>query len=337
MEFLYAWLGFIVSTVVVIWAGDKLVEVGEKFVKVTGLSGGFVAFVFLASATSLPELAAAVGAVTVVKQPDIAISDVLGSNVFNIVAIAIADLFSSKPLFHYLTNKTKISGIKMVTIPSIATIFVLAALIIAHVGGKPIVLFSRLDLISLVLFILWIISLILNYEKHEEEGEEIEDEDEDLTFWGVLFEFLIWVSLIVVSGIGLSKFGDRLAQLYHLTRTFIGGFLIAISTSLPELVVAISAAKRNKPDMVIGNMLGSNIFNLSIIFVSDLLWPKSIFSHLSLNSEIVLCLVALLLGFLLIAQLTVDKKSATLFGKFEIITPIMLLVYLFSSYLTYVL
>lgn len=89
---MFAWLAFLVCVILIVVAGVKLCHYGDVIADKTGLGGTWIGLVMVATVTSLPELATGIASVTVAAAPDIAVGDVFGSCVFNLVIIVILDL-----------------------------------------------------------------------------------------------------------------------------------------------------------------------------------------------------------------------------------------------------
>ncbi len=316
------WLIFISAAVLTVICGKLLSDVGEKLAIKLELSSGFVGFLFLAAATSLPELSSAIGAVAVVKQPDIAVSDMLGSNVFNLFSIAIVDLATSVPYTAAFENHRFANS--MLGFASLMTAIVLVAVAVS----------SRLPLtfgtISFYAFLLFVVYLLALRNAHQEEEYE-EEVEESLT--KIIVEFVVLAAIIFVCGIALAKYGDKIADHYGWGKSFIGGLFIAIVTSLPEVSVSVPAAIRGNLDMAVGNLIGSNIFNLAIIGVVDIFWKGSIFSALSLKPTLILAAAGIFNASIVILML---EEALPRTKRFEWGSLVLLIGYLLSSYLIYI-
>ncbi|MFN2340745.1 MAG: sodium:calcium antiporter, partial [Halanaerobium sp.] len=117
------------------------------------------------------------------------------------------------------------------------------------------------------------------------------------------FEFILMAFFIIISGTYLSRFGDIIADKSGLGQAFIGGILIAMATSLPELVTSISSALVGAPDIAVGNAFGSNTFNLVILAFADLLQGKGPLLLRVNYSHILSGLVGVLLSALVVFSL----------------------------------
>lgn len=92
----------------------------------------------------------------------------------------------------------------------------------------------------------------------------------------IIFQFAISAFIIIIAGAFLTKFSDKIAELTGWGRMFVGGLLLAGATSLPEFMVDIHAVKNNLPDLAVGDLFGSSLFNLLILSILDMFYPSSV-------------------------------------------------------------
>jgi cation:H+ antiporter len=301
---------FIAAAALVVAAGARLSVYGDALAKRTGLGAGLIGLVFLAGVTSLPELVVSTastisasltaasmqlagmpdgGALDAldavwVGGADLALGNMLGSNVFNLMLIAVMDLVQGRgALMHRLSRHHVMAaaaglgmlGLVMFGYAICGNTWGGTSYVLPLLGTGP---------VTPLLPIVYLLALALQ-RRHE---ADLADSDESptekeggppqrlLTMSGVRFytNVALYALLIVAGGVWLSVLGDRLAQPAEagglgLGQTFVGTVFLAISTSLPEFVVAISAVRMGCFDMAFGNVLGSNMFNLAVIFVAD--------------------------------------------------------------------
>lgn len=127
---------------------------------------------------------------------------------------------------------------------------------------------------------------------------------------GVWLRFAGSALAILVAGWYLSKAADEIAVTTGLGETFIGSTLLALSTSLPELTVSIFTARMGAYDLMVGNVLGSNIFNMVILFIADLFQPGSTpILSTGTTGQIVTALVGLVLSGIVIVVLTLPRRE----------------------------
>lgn len=278
---------FVATAALVVVAGIKLSMYGDALGDRTGLGNGLVGLIFLAGVTSLPELVVSLTSVlkaaTLADGADLATGNMLGSNVFNLLILAFMALFFTKR-FKPLEMKTShndsaIYGLIMLGIFSISYYW----------APRGSVVIPGLDcsVLVLVLPLFYIGVLVREHKQHkdgddDEEAEHLPEEDKlahmpASRFYSIL---LFLCGLIIGGGVILSILGTRMALPpeqggFGLEASLIGTIFLAISTSLPELVISFASIRLGFLDMAVGNVLGSNMFNLLIIFVADVAMRKA--------------------------------------------------------------
>ncbi len=224
-----------------------------------------------AMGTSLPELAVSVAA-SLTGHNEVAVSNVTGSNLFNLLVVAgVCALIA--PLTVQRKNR-------MVEFP----ICIGASILMAIFGATGVATADEIGtigrwkgLLFLILFALFLLYTVRTAMKSRtaSEGEEQEGELQPLGK-SILFIVAGLISIkiggdcvvggnINLGGMGITYGAVAIAKLFGMSDTLIGLTIVAVGTSLPELVTSIVAAKKNEVDMAIGNILGSNIFNVLLI------------------------------------------------------------------------
>jgi len=281
----YLWLGFIICTGLILYSGIKLSTYGDIIAEKTGLGRTFVGFVLFAAVTSMPELINGIGAVTYAGVPDIAVGDVLGSCAFNVLILAFMDAFyRPQPLFKAARPGHIISaGFGIALMSAAACGIFLGDRFGPLVGwiGPYSVLFIGVYIVAM--------RLVYYYEKREL-AEFVKDAAVELSYKDVpsrvaYRNFAIHSAVVVVAAIFLPELGGRIAEMTGLGQTFVGNIFVAASTSLPEIVVSIAAVRMNAVDLAVGNIFGSNIFNITILAVDDLFFVRGpLLSHTDTNN-----------------------------------------------------
>lgn len=272
---------FLVLAYIIILSGKRLTICGDKIGESLGMEKSWVGLIMLASITSLPELITSCSS-TLMGNPGMAVSNVFGSNLFNIFIIFILDVFFIKNSFSSsVSMKNYLSGF--------FSILLTAVFLLGFTFEE--LTFFKISIISIILFVLYFIVIKVIYEfEHKYDFDEPEEEDpEDLIVISIEDAkkgFIISGLSVIMTGIALTYVADRIAKTpflgINLGESFVGVILLALATSLPELTVSLQAIKMGSFNMAIGNILGSNIFNISIIFFADLLYRGgSIFERLS--------------------------------------------------------
>ncbi len=275
------WLQFILCSAVIVICGANLSKYGDVIAEKTGLARAWIGLVLLATITSLPELITGVSSVAVAGAPDIALGDVMGSCVYNLAILALMDVMSrSRPIFQGVSRGHILSASFGVMLLSVAVASITLEKMIPslwHVG-----------LYTPVIIGVYIVGMRAVYSFEKRAIEELVDEAaEKLVYVDVSKEraymlFGLNAAFIVAAATALPLVADRIALSSGLGRTFMGSIFVAMTTSLPEVVVSISAVRMNAHDLAIGNMFGSNMFNIMVLAVDDLFYMNGpLFSHIS--------------------------------------------------------
>lgn len=272
-------VGFITCSSVIIFSGKRLSIYGDKIGDMLGLSKVWLGFIMMASITSLPELISGISSVTIVNSPDLAAGDIFGSCMFNILILAMLDMIVKKPLTSLVKSGHILAGICSIILVSIAGMGIFIKNIPDFFGISP---------ITVVIIVVYFISvrLIFLFEKKTaaeiQKSEEIKTEQAQSKLRRVIFLYTINAMVVVVGALFLPFFGENIAEQSGLGSTFFGTFFIAISTSLPELVVCIAAVKIGSVDIAVGNLIGSNAFNILILAIDDIFYLHgSLFTNIS--------------------------------------------------------
>lgn len=263
------WLGFILCTAVILYCGMKLSRYADIVAEKSGLGRTFVGFVFLAAATSMPELANGISSVTFAKAPDIAVGDIFGSCAFNVLIIAFMDAFyRHEPIYVAAKPGHVISAGFGILLLSIAAGGIFLGMRLTPFGwiGPYSIAFVGIYLVAM--------RLVHHYEKRalEEYHKEVVaasvygDVDKATAYRN----FGINAALVIAAAVLLPHLGTRIAEITGLGQTFVGTIFIAMATSLPEMVVSVATVRMKAVDLAIGNVFGSNIFNILILAVDDL-------------------------------------------------------------------
>lgn len=257
------------SVVVVVYAGTLLARVGDEIAEHTGLGRMFIGALLVAVATSLPELgtnltAAASGA------PDLAIGDLFGSSMANMAILAVVDLrYRGRMLPFVELGHTRIAAIAIG----------LTALAMLDIASPPGISVWGVGVTSILLGVGYVAALAW-FRRVPPIGvaspsptpfREPRRFSERWTGLGPqLGQFAIATVALAVSAPALALTTEEVAERSDLSQGFLGVTLLAITTSLPELVTSLAAVKMGAYDLAVGNLLGSNAANIAMIFFVDI-------------------------------------------------------------------
>lgn len=248
MHMLMEMILLVVGFAMLIKGADIFVEGAAGIAAKFGIPQLVIGLTIVAMGTSAPEAAVSITA-AFKGTADITIGNVVGSNTMNILVIL------------GVTALIVAVAVQQSTIRYEIPFVVLVSIVLLVMGAMDGVI-GRMDGVILwVLFIVYIIYLFL-MAKH---GKEEEEEQADEPFWK-LFVFVVFGIALIVIGADVSvDAASEIARVIGLSERFIGLTIVALGTSLPELCTSVVAATKGKADLAIGNIVGSNIFN--ILFV----------------------------------------------------------------------
>jgi cation:H+ antiporter len=226
----------------------------------------------LAATTSLPELFTGFGSTALATLPDIALGDVLGSCMFNLLILSMMDAVQPEPLSARAHQSHALSigfGLLLIGVAGIG--------LVADHRLPPI---GWIGLYSPALIGLYFVAMrvIFTHERHlrARETQEVAAELRyaDTTLRSAVINYALAAAVVVAAALWLPRLGAELARQTGLGEAFVGSLFIAITTSLPEVVVSLTAVRIGALDLGIGNVLGSNLFNLFILGMDDVFYRQ---------------------------------------------------------------
>jgi cation:H+ antiporter len=265
------WIELIICAALIFWAGSLLSKYGDVIAEKTGLGRAWIGAILIAGVTSLPELASGVSAVAWLNAPNLAAGAVLGSCLFNLALIAMIDLAYQPGRVLAKAHEVHIlSGGLGVLMLGIVVLGVLIGPIVNDVG------LLGVGPLSMMIVVLYGVGarMIAGLEKERVrevlEKEAIEGNYAEISLRKTYMVFILSGIAVVGLGMWLASIGDRLAATTGLSSSFVGNLFLALTTSLPEIAASLAAIRLGAIDLAIGNVLGSNLFNILLFFVYDL-------------------------------------------------------------------
>jgi cation:H+ antiporter len=267
-----AWVQFLFAAAVIVIAGVRLARYGDVLGEKSGLGRSWIGVVLVAATTSLPELFTGFGATALAPLPDIAVGDVLGSCMFNLLILSLMDAVQPQPL-----------GARAHQGHALAVGF---GLILIGVAGLGLAAGNRLPAVGWVgaysplLIALYFVSMrvIFKHEQHRR-ARDLQEVAEQLQYGAVslrtaVTRYAVAAAAVIAAALWLPHLGAELARETGLGEAFVGSLFIAITTSLPEVVVSLAAVRMGAIDLGIANVLGSNLFNLLILGLDDVFFSE---------------------------------------------------------------
>jgi cation:H+ antiporter len=272
------WVEFILCAAAIVWVANMLSRYGDVIAEKTGFGRAWIGAILIAGITSLPELASGVSAVVWLDAPNLAAGAVLGSCLFNLMLIAVMDLtYQPGRVLANAQDVHILSGGLGVLLLGLVALDVLLG---SGINGFGVLGISFLSIAILVLYAIGG-RMIAGLEK-ERMGQVLEQEARAMDYEHISARkayaaFVLSGVAVILLGIWLSSIGDRLSATTGLSRSFVGNLFLATSTSLPEVAASLAAIRLGAIDLAIGNVLGSNLFNITLLAIYDLADGRSNF------------------------------------------------------------
>ena len=261
-------LQFIIAAAFVIAAGGLLARAAERIADLAGLGRLLVGSILLAGATSLPELAVDISAARR-GLDNVAVGDLLGSSLFNLLILAIADLVHARrgAMLTKLSQAHALSGLLAVMLTALV-----GMMILVKPGAAPSL--GGVGLGSMAIAVAYLLGVRLVFRDQRvraaltvREPSEAGVRREGLA--GAIARFAVAALVILVAAPFVAEAAGEIAERSGLGDTFVGTTLVAASTSLPELVATIAAVRMGSFDLAVGNVFGSNTFNMAMLLPID--------------------------------------------------------------------
>ena len=258
----------------VVWiAGTQLARYADSISEHTGVGREFLGIMLLGGVTSLPELAVATTA-TFRGVPALSINDVLGSAAINVVILAVADAVSGRRAL------TSVQGSPGVILQGVLGVTLLGIAAVPAIAGDRLLFGAGVSSWLMLGVYLAAIRLIASSNtsrawrpvgKGAGQSASTADDDQSSSVRSLIVKTAIAGASILVAGFLLARTGEALAEQSGLGTSFFGAVLLALATSLPEWSTVIAAVRLRRYEMAISDIFGTNLFNVTIIVVVDLL------------------------------------------------------------------
>ena len=267
------WTEFLVCVVLIAIAGSQLSRYGHVIAEKTGLGGTWIGLILLATVTSLPELITGASAVTWADSPNIAIGNVLGASVLNLAILVVLDAFSSDESIYTRASQSHILAAAF----GLILIGFVGFSILLHAAG----LGWRLGWIGAyapIIVMLYVVAVrtVFRFEsgRLEEHAGEVAALYPDITLTRAMVRYTLAALVVVSAGLWLPFIGVQMAEAMGWKQSFVGTLFVSVATTMPELVVTLSAMRLGALDMAISNVLGSNLFDIVLVAVDDMLYVR---------------------------------------------------------------
>jgi cation:H+ antiporter len=262
------WLQLAACAAAILLAGSRLARYGDAIAYHTGLGGNWIGLVLMATVTSLPELMTGISSVTVADVPDIAVGNVLGACVLNLAMLVVLDVMHRKASIYSVASQGHALGAAFgVVMLGVVAFGLLSAqqigLSLGHVG-----------VVSLVLLGMYAVAIrtVYHYERGARAAAAEAEAAPRLSLRQAALRYAAAAAVVVAAALWLPFAASAVAASMGWSQSFVGTLLVALTTTLPELTVTVAAVRIGALDLAIGNLVGSNLFNLAILGIDDLLY-----------------------------------------------------------------
>lgn len=268
------YLEYLVTAAVVVFLSIKASNYIDLLDKNTKLSGAFLGGVMLSAVTSLPELFTSISATVFFDRPAFCMGNILGSDLFNLMAISVIILFNLKGFAKGRISKSY----RNVTL-SVFLIYIFIALKFFNVVNVSLLNMSLTSILILLVYLLG--------AKYLAVANDVDTDEDALGYHASMttnlsvkqigFRFFISSVGIIAFSIMVTYLTDLIAVRLNLTQGLAGALLLGVATSLPEVTSTITLFRMKNYNIAVGNIIGSNLFNFIILTVADFLTKESVY------------------------------------------------------------
>lgn len=338
LDWYFALLIYFVLAVGVVFVTSKISDCVDNLDKLTNLGAAFIGGIFLAAVTSLPELITSISSAAI-GSPDLIFGNILGSNFFNMLILAVVDIVFIKLMFMNKVKSMKKTNFFTIIMYLIITIPLLISWLVKLISGNEFNLFNftpiGISFVSIIIIVVYGISIkaLANDSVGAKDDSENDEKEETIntTVSKEVIKFIAWSVLLVTLSSILTMSVDSLSASLNLGDSFAGALFLAIATSLPELTAVVRLVQLRNYDAAIGNVIGSNVFNFTIISVVDVIFFNlPVFNNVVSDKTIIVLLFFGLVsaGLVMFSLLRTKSKNKFLYILPSVIILILYIVFL---------
>lgn len=295
---LIATFSFIACAAAIWFSGTHLARLGDRLAELTGLGRAWLGLVLMATVTSLPELFVGISSAGIHGNADLAVGDVLGSCVFNLLILSVLDAFHRGP------------GLLRAVEPKQVLSAALGIVLLALVGfglflPDQYVVMGWVGALSIVFVGAYLLAMRMVYQHlgkaPAEDGPRAPDRS---GLRRVVLWYIAHAAVVITAALFLPGFAETITDETGLKASFVGTLLLATSTSLPEVAVSVAALRMGSVDMAVSNLLGSNLFNIVILSIDDAVYSGGFLLKDASNAHLITVLSTIIMSAIVIVGLT---------------------------------
>lgn len=329
------WLKFVACVVVIFFAGSKAAQYGDIIAEKSGLGRIRIGMLLLGVVTSMPELVTSVSAVSMIKDANLGFSTLIGTIIFNLCILTILDTFHRpKPVL----SRVRRRHVRLVAVGIISAIIIAVGILL-----EPRVSFLSIGWLGLLPVLVFVFYLVATFRiSHGEHSNELTAKPAEklLTTGGISWlslavKFVFSAIAIVGAGVWLSYIGEEIAVETGWGASFVGSLLLAITTSLPEITVAIAAIRLGAMDLAVADILGANMLDIAYIFIADIFYIQGPILSAVSKANLVILAVFIIMNLVVIVGLRYQKDEKT-FKIFSWYTPVLIGLYILGAFVLFI-
>ena len=324
------WIQLIISAALIVYAGVRLTTHADILSDRLNLGKVWIGIVLLGVVTSLPELVATFTAVISLQAFDLAVGNILGSNNFNPMMLVIMDALYRQEA---VTNRIHYhrSHALMMFFTVTMTLIVILQIAFRPLFDWPV---SLGNIAVMALYLIGIRMIARQEELPVKAAEAIAPKAAaEHSLAKIAIHLVISAMIVAGAAVWLTNIAEQIAQMTGLGETFVGTIVLAVVTSLPELVVCLAALKLGAFDMAVGNIFGSNMINLFFVPLCDLIYPKGPILMFVSKAHVIIALSSILLALIALWGFKHNRKRV--YAGLGADSWLMLAVYLYAMTILY--
>jgi len=308
---------FILGACVIAYAGTKLSNLADQLADYTGIGEAIMGAIFLGATTSLPGITASVTA-AIDGHAAIALSNAIGGIAAQMAFLAFADIAYRKANLEHAAASVPnmMQGALLITILSI--------LMLGMVG--PNITFWGIHPITPTLLISYILGMRLVFSAQEhpmwrpEHTQETNVDipvkpKEEISLLKLWSKFVVLALIVCVSGWAVTRSAETIAVETGISESMVGGIMIAIVTSLPELITSIAAIRIGALTLAVGGVVGGNVFDTLFAAIADIAYRKGSIYHAATERETALVAITMIMtGVILLGLIQRQKHGISNIG-----------------------
>jgi cation:H+ antiporter len=298
------WLEFILCGSFLTFFAYNLCKEGVILSEKTNIEKGIIGMLFLAIATSFPEIVTASAAIFSLGRIGLGYGDIMGSVMVNLMILVFLDYYVGRGrILLKVSPVNKVTGLFVL----VAGVLILGASLV-RLSGVNLPVIGVFGIENIAVILVYVAALGIIRKSGTKEEHEIYPGVKE-PFWQIWGKFIFFLVIVMFLGVWMAKSGEKIVVETGLSQTFTGTLLLGFATSLPEIIVSFAAIRASSIDMAVGNILGSNLFDLCIVPFLDLLTKKPILGVLTTGQVVATALVVFLCG-ITVAGLYVRKDTS---------------------------